>query len=85
MCREGVNLTQFKLAINHLAEEVELSRKGVSQWQVILNSASLQELKSLLIEVDKSLSESASKLQAVLKKASELASSDIDGVEITPL
>lgn len=85
MCREGVNLTQFKLAINHLAEEVELSRKGVSQWQVVLNSASLEDLKSLLKEVDESLSESASKLQAVLKKASELAASDIDEVEITPL
>ncbi len=85
MCREGVNLTQFKMAINHLAEEIELSRKGVSQWQVVLSSASLEELKNLLIEIDKSLSESASKLQTVLKKASELADSDIDEVEITPL
>lgn len=85
MCREGVNLTQFKMAINHLAEEIELSRKGVLQWQVILSSATLKELKNLLMEVDKSLSESASKLQTVLKKASELVDSDIDEVEITPL
>lgn len=85
MCREGVNLTQFKMAINHLAEEIELSRKGVSQWQVVLSSASLEELKNLLTEVDRSLSESAGKLQTVLKKASELVDSDIDEVEITPL
>lgn len=85
MCREGVNLTQFKLALNHLIEEIELSQKGVSQWQVVLNSGSLQELKSMLVEAEKSLSETANKLKNALKKASELALSDIDGVEITPL
>lgn len=85
MCREGVNLTQFKLALNHLIEEIELSQRGVSQWQVVLSSGSLQELKSMLVEAEKSLSETANKLQNALKKASELAASDIDEVEITPL
>lgn len=85
MCREGLNLTQFKLALNHLAEEVELSKKGVSQWQVVLNSTSLKELKSLLAETEHLLAESTAKLQTALKKASELAVSDIEGVEITPL
>ncbi len=85
MCREGINLTQFKLAINHLMEEVELSRKGAAQWQVVLHSPSLNELRGLLDEVDRLLGESVNKLQAALKKASELAASEIDGVEITTL
>ncbi len=85
MCREGLNLTQFKLALNHLAEEVELSKKGVSQWKVVLNSSSLKELKDLLEETESLLNESRVRLQNALKKASELANSDIEGVEITPL
>jgi len=85
VCREGLNLTQFKLALNHLAEEVELSKKGVSQWKVVLNSSSLKELKDLLEETESLLNESRVRLQNALKKASELANSDIEGVEITPL
>ncbi len=85
MCRDGVNLTHFKLALHQLTEAVELSQKGIAQWQNVLTSTSFKELNQLLNEAESLLGESASRLETALKKASELAVSGIDEVEITPI
>lgn len=85
MCRDGVNLTQFKLSVHQLEKFSKTLKESLEQWENLLNPLGFENLSNQT----KKASEEAASLQKNIARLIELASdaeaSEGDDVTITPL
>ena len=84
MCKNGINLTQFKLSIHQLGLFSETLSRSLEQWESLTKSLGLESLVAE-IEQAKELAEAMkSKLEGIIKAADEAEASEGD-VTITPI
>ncbi len=84
MCRNGINLTQFKLSIHQLKELSEFLEKSLSQWEDLTSSLGLKELSNALSEVTEEIERITDGLESVIKKA-DLTEEGDSNITITPI
>lgn len=84
MCRNGINLTQFKLSIYQLKELSEFLEKSLSQWEDLTSSLGLKELSNALSQVSEEIERIKDGLENVIKKA-DLTEEGDSNITITPI
>lgn len=84
MCRNGVNLTQFKLSAHQLKRFAEALEESLKQWEDTLSPLGFAELSRLAGEARAHASAAASSIETLLAAAAEAEASD-SGITITPL
>lgn len=84
MCRNGINLTQFKLSIHQLSRFSKTLEDSIKQWEDLTNSLGLSALSAELQNAGNELKNLQSRLEAIISLADEAEASD-DGVSITPI
>lgn len=85
MCKEGVNYTQFKLAIHQSVERGKLLEKSLEQWKSLLHHDSSEALAHELGVARDKISEAVGALEKALAEANKLSSGDDSDVTITAL
>lgn len=85
MCKEGVNYTQFKLAIHQSMERAKLLEKSLEQWKSLLHHDSSETLAHELGVARDKVSEATRALEKALAEANKLSSGEDTDVTITAL
>ncbi len=85
MCQEGVNYTQFKLAIYQLIEQGKLMEKSVEQWKSLLHHDKTEKLSHQFGIARDKIFEGLEALEKALSEVNRLSSEGESEVTITPL
>jgi hypothetical protein len=84
LCRNGINLTQFKLSAFQLKEFASVLEKSLNQWKETTGSLGFPQISGELEVAAEKIKEVQEILQSVIDKAGDAEASD-DDVTITPL
>lgn len=84
MCRNGINLTQFKLSVFQLKEFASVFEKSLNQWKETTASLGFSQISGSLEDAIEKIKEAKEILQSVIDKADDAEASDSD-ITITPL
>lgn len=84
MCRNGINLTQFKLSVHQLSKFTETLATSLEQWENLANQLGLQGLSEEIKEARKQAENLNSKITEIIKAADDVEESGGD-VVITPI
>lgn len=84
MCRNGINLTQFKLSAHQLAKFAETIELSIEQWENLTTSLGLRNLNGELVKAKQHAAALKEALLQVIQVADD--SEDFDeGISITPI
>ncbi|MCX7831857.1 MAG: hypothetical protein N2440_03035 [Actinobacteria bacterium] len=84
MCKNGINLTQFKLSIHQLSNFAETIERSIEQWSELTSSLGLKSLSESLQEAKINAETLKKLLERSISVADDAEASD-EGVSITPL
>jgi len=83
MCRNGVNLTQFKLSAHQLKKFADVLEESLKQWEDVLAPLGFENLATLAADARTNAAVCARSIDALLEQATAAEASD--DVTITPL
>lgn len=84
MCKNGINLTQFKLSLHQLGLFSETLGRSLEQWGNLTKSLGLESLAVEIEQAREMADAMKSKLEAIIKAADEAEASEGD-ITITPI
>lgn len=85
MCRNGVNLTQFKVSIHQLRQFSETLFESLREWEEILKPLGFENLASEAAEAANMAGKTSERIKTLLEKATEAEAENSGDVTITPL
>lgn len=85
MCRNGVNLTQFKVSVHQLQQFSEALTRSLKEWQEILKPLGFENLATEAAEAASLAGKTSERIEALLKKATEAEAENSGDATITPL
>lgn len=84
MCKDGINLTQFKLTVHQLANFAETIEESIEQWSELISSLGLNYLSESLKEAKIHAETLKKSLEKSISVATDAEASN-GSVSITPL
>jgi predicted Zn-dependent protease len=84
LCKNGINLTQFKLSIHQLSLFNETLAKSLEQWSNLTKSLGFESLSREIEETSKLAEALKNSLESLIKAADEAEASN-DDITITPI
>ncbi len=85
MCRNGVNLTQFKISIHQLQQFSETLSESLKEWEKILKPLGFENLAHEAAEAANMAGKTSERIKSLLEKASEAEAENSGDITITPL